>query len=93
MAHFGVHFGLGYFPFKQMTTYIIYKDMMEQSTEINNNEIAKRKKGRPKGTTTYTEEEAKERARQRARSHYSLNFEKERERKRMEYHAKKENAI
>ena len=64
--------------------------MMEQSTEINNNEITKRKKGRPKGTATYTEEEAKERARQRARLHYSLNFEKERERKRMEYHAKKE---
>ena len=34
--------------------------MMEQSTEINNNEITKRKKGRPKGTATYTEEEAKE---------------------------------
>ena len=76
-----------------MTTYNIHKDMMEQSTEINNNEITKRKKGRPKGTNTYTPEEAKERARQRARLNYSLNFEKERERKRMEYHAKKENAI
>ena len=63
--------------------------MMEQSTEINNIEITKRKKGRPKGTATYTEEEAKERARQRARLHYSLNFQKERERKRLEYHAKK----
>ena len=50
--------------------------MMEQSTEINNNEITKRKEGRPKGTTTYTEEEAKERARQRARLHYSLDLKK-----------------
>ena len=84
-----------YFPFKQMLTYIyIYKDMMEQSTQTNNNiEITKRKKGRPKGTTTYTPEEAKERARQRARLNYSLNFEKERERKRLEYHAKKKNVV
>ena len=64
--------------------------MMEESTQTNNViEITKRKKGRPKGTATYTEEEAKERARQRARLHYSLNFEKERDRKRLEYHAKK----
>ena len=63
--------------------------MMEQSTEINNIEITKRKKGRPKGTNIYTPEEIKERARQRARLNYSLNFEKERERKRLEYHAKK----
>ena len=62
--------------------------MMEQSTEINNIEITKRKKGRPKGTNIYTPE-IKERARQRARLNYSLNFEKERERKRLEYHAKK----
>ena len=33
---------------------------MEQSTEIYNNEINKRKKGRPKGTNTYTPEENKE---------------------------------
>ena len=79
-----------YFPFKQTTTYIIYKDMMEQSTETTNNEIAKRKKGRPKGTGIYTGEEAKERARQRSILYYSLNFEKERERTRLEYHAKKE---
>ena len=38
--------------------------------------LLKRKKGRPKGTNTYTPEENKERARQRARLHYSLNFEK-----------------
>ena len=64
--------------------------MMEQSTETNNNEITKRKKGRPKGTGIYTEEEAKERARQRAILNYSLNLGKERERKRLEYHVKKE---
>ena len=58
-----------------MTTYIIYKDMMEQSTQTNNNnEITKRKKGRPKGIAIFTEEENKERARQRARLYYSLNF-------------------
>ena len=51
-----------------------------------------KQKGRPNGTAIFTEE-AKERARQRAILYYSLNFEKERERKRMEYHAKKENTI
>ena len=62
---------------------------MEQSTQTTyNNEGVKKKKGRPKGTTTYTEEEAKERARQRARLHYSLNSEKERERNILEHHAK-----
>ena len=63
--------------------------MMEQSTEINNIGIPKKKKGRPKGTCIFTEEENKERARQRARLYYSLNFEKERERKRLEYRATK----
>ena len=51
------------------------------------------KKGRPKGTAIYTQEEATERARQRARLYYSLNFEKERERKRMEYNAKKKKML
>ena len=64
--------------------------MMEQSTEINNIEIPKKKKGRPKGTGIFTEEENKEGARQRARLYYLLNFEKERKRKLLEYHAKKE---
>ena len=50
-----------------MATYIIYKDMMEQSTQTTNiNERPKEKKGRPKGTALYTQEEAKERAGQRA---------------------------
>ena len=48
-----------------------------------------RKKGRPKGTAIFAPEENEERARQRAILYYSLNFEKERERKRMEYHTKK----
>ena len=62
---------------------------MEQSTQTTNiNERPKKKMGRPKGTALYTQEEAKERARQRARSNYSLNFEKERDRKRLEHHAK-----
>ena len=64
--------------------------MMEQRTQTTNiNERPKKKKGRPKGTAIYTEGEAKERARQSARLNYSLNFEKERGRKRLEYHAKK----
>ena len=71
-----------------MATYIIYKDMMEQSTQTTNiNERPKKKKGTPKGTALYTQEEANERARQRARLNYSLKFEKERKRNILEYHA------
>ena len=63
--------------------------MMEQSTQTNTIiERPKKKKGRPKGTALHTEEEAKERARQRARLNCSLNFEKERERNILYYHAK-----
>ena len=61
---------------------------MEQSAQtINNNERPKKKMGRPKGTGIFTEEENKERARQRSMLYYSLHFEKERERKRLEHHA------
>ena len=60
---------------------------MEQSTQTNNI-IERPKKSRPKGTAIFTEEENKERARQRAILHYSLIFEKGRERQRLEYHAK-----
>ena len=56
---------------------------MEQSTQTNIIERPKKRKGRPKGSALYTREEAKERARQRAILNYSLNFEKERERKRL----------
>ena len=60
-----------------MAAYIIYKDMMEQSTQTNNiNDRPKQEMGRPKGTGIYTEEENKERARQRARLYYFLNHEK-----------------
>ena len=58
---------------------------MEQSTQTERN----KKVGRPKGTAIFTEEENKERARQRARLYDSLKFEKERERKRIEYQAQK----
>ena len=56
---------------------------MEQSTQttINHGRV-KKKLGRPKGTGIFTEEENKERARQRPIIYYTLNFEKERERKR-----------
>ena len=64
---------------------------MGQSTQtINIHERPKKKMGRPRGTGIYTEEENTERAIQRARLHSSFNYEKERERKRLEYHAKKE---
>ena len=59
--------------------------MMEQSTPTER----PKKKGRPKGTAIFTQEEAKERARQTTILTYSLNSEKERERKRLEYQAKK----
>ena len=64
---------------------------MEQSTQTNNIIERPKKESRPKGTALFTEEENKERALQRARLYYSLNFEKERERKRLEYQAKKNN--
>ena len=58
--------------------------MTEQSTQTtNNHERVKKKVGRPKGTGLFTDEENKERARQRSRLYYSLNLEKERERKRL----------
>ena len=60
--------------------------MMEQSTQT---ERVKKQVGRPKGTGLSTEEENKERARQRAQLYYSLNFEKERDRQRLEYQAKR----
>ena len=61
-----------------MAAYIIYKDMMEQSTQTTNiNERPKKKTCRPKGTALYTQGEAKERARQRARLNYCLNSENE----------------
>ena len=63
--------------------------MMEQSTQTIINERVKKKLGRPKGTGIFTGEENKERARQRAILYYSLNVEKERERKRLEYQATK----
>ena len=64
--------------------------MTEQRTQTTNiNERPKKKMGRPKGTAMYIEEESNERARQRARLYYFLNYEKERERKRVEYHAKR----
>ena len=46
-------------------------------------------KGRPKGTGKFTPEELRERARLRSKRYYDENIEKERERKRMDYHSKK----
>ena len=61
--------------------------MMEQSTQTNN--IYERPKKVGQKVPQYSlKRKKKERARQRAIINYSLNFEKERERKRLEYHAK-----
>ena len=46
-------------------------------------------RGRPKGTTKFTLEEHREKARLRSKRYYEENIEKERERKRMDYHSKK----
>ena len=56
---------------------------MEQTTQTNSINERPKKKGRPTCTALFTEVENKERARQRAILHYSLNFEKERERTRL----------
>ena len=64
--------------------------MMEQSTQTNNYDRPKKKVGRPKGTGLFTDEENKERAIVISRLYYSLTVEKERERTRLEYQAKKE---
>ena len=63
--------------------------MMDQNTQTNNYERPKKKVGRPKGTGIFTEEENKERSRQITILYYSLNFEKGRERKRIEHQATK----
>ena len=42
-----------------MATYIIYKDMMEQSTETANNEIIKRKKADQKVLTNILKKKLK----------------------------------
>ena len=57
------------------------KGMTEQSTQTNNHERTKKKVGRPKCTCAFTDEE--KRARMIPRLYYSLNIEKERERKRL----------
>ena len=73
-----------------MATYTIYKEHDGANHKTTNiNERPKKKMDRPKGTGIYTGEENRERTRHRARLYYSLNYEKERERKRLEYHAKK----
>ena len=69
---------------------------MEQSTQTNRTDIEyismyerpKKKLGRPKGTNKFTDEEKKGRSRMRPKRYYDENIEKERERKRSDYHAK-----
>ena len=70
---------------------------MGQSTQTNITYIGyisvydkpKKKLGRPKGKSKYTdEEEKKERSRMRSKRYYDENIEKERGRKRLYYHAK-----
>jgi len=67
-----------------------YNETLDNIKSTDIHEIIK-VKGRPKGTAKYTPEEKRERARLNSRRYYELNTEKERERKRLEYHAKKNN--
>lgn len=65
-----------------------YNETLDNLNSTDIHEIVK-VKGRPKGTGKFTPEELKERARLRSKSYYDKNIEKERERKRMDYHSKK----
>lgn len=70
---------------------------MEQSTQTMDEYISiydkpKKKTGRPKGTCKFTDEERKERVRIRSKSYYDANTEKEKERKRLYYIRKREEA-
>ena len=66
---------------------------MENTTEVEYISIYdKPKRGRPKGTCKLSDEEKRERARLKSKRYYDMNPEKERERKRLEYARKKENA-
>ena len=68
-----------------------YNETLDNLNSTDIHEIVK-VKGRPKGTAKYTPEEKREKARLNSRRYYESNAEKERERKRLEYHAKKNNA-
>ena len=62
----------------------------------NTNEVEytpKRGRGRPNGICKLTDEERAEKARLKSKRHYDRNPEKDRERKRLEYHRKKEENI
>ena len=69
----------------------ITQTMEQNTTELE--QTPKRGRGRPKGTCKFTDEERAEKARLKSKRHYDRNPEKERERKRLEYHRKKEENI
>ena len=68
-----------------------YNETLDNMNSTDIHEVIKTR-GRPKGTGKYTPEEKREKARLNSRRYYESNAEKERERKRLEYHAKKNNA-
>ena len=74
-----------------------YSHRLEQCNEtldnLNSTDIHEviKTRGRPKGTGKYTPEEKKERARLNSKKYYEVNVEKERQRKRLAYQAKKLN--
>jgi hypothetical protein len=65
-----------------------YNETLDNLNSTDIHQIVK-VKGRPKGTCKFTPEELRERARLRSKRYYDENIEKERERKRMDYHSKK----
>ena len=69
----------------------ITQTMEQNTTELE--QTPKRGRGRPKGTCKLTDEERAEKARLKSKRHYDRNPEKERERKRLEYHRKEEENI
>ncbi|MCR9067157.1 MAG: hypothetical protein NXI00_24540, partial [Cytophagales bacterium] len=51
-----------------------------------------KQRGRPKGSCKLSDEEKREKARLKSKKYYDMNPEKQRERKRLEYARKKEEA-
>ena len=69
---------------------------MENTTEVEYVSIYEQRprkpKGRPRGTYKLSDEEKREKARLKSKRYYDANPEKERQRKRLEYARKKEEA-
>ena len=68
---------------------------MDNATEVTNICVCEqppKQRGRPKGSCKLSDEERREKARLKSKRYYDMNPEKQRERKRLEYAKKKEEA-